>query len=1442
MILKLVVTTNVNGDVFELILRDSKYGIGRRHDNDLRIKETYVSGYHSEINRTADGDYQLKDLGSSNGTFLNGRRIEAPESIKAGDFIKFGILKVAVKEHGEDSGPKIVSLKDRPVFAKKRDDLTSSIAAQISSADTGAAEPVSSKANSAEFEKEIAYLKKKLTEEESEKGALSKKLKKAETDEQALQKRIEVLNSESAKKETTPSKAIEALKSDTKANDALTQKLKNLEVDLSKAHQESNSLRTQISELDSKATQSTVDLQSSSEETTTLRNDLKKLKSQISQVQSSSKDHSDQIEAELKEKNSRIEALDGELISLNKTLEDKDSNLKSSAASVAELLVVSATLKTLKKDLTQANSRVEKSDSSNEKLEANLREKTVELESRTKELGSLHHSLAEKDGDISALAKQADELSQLKVELEKSRSELIAEKTKSERGSAKLADTINTLQGSNKELTTDLAATTSKLASADKESNAKLKTAEQTSTKTAKAAAALETKITDQKEKIAALQSESKERKVLEAAELADAAKRFSQVESENQKLKDEQIHLKQLEAKASEKANQTGRLLETVQSEKSSLEERLVEQTTSTESIKSEADRLQADLKKSLKDAAQNSSTNEKNLAAEIATLGATLAAEQTFGSKTKSEADKLKAEIEILRKDLELADEKSGRLSIQNNEISRNNGRVQAELNRESSEASQLREELGSAQSKAADLRTQIDSLQQNLSARELELVEQNQEHARTESDTLIELKRQLGELESSKKTSESKAATFEKENQSLSLSFGHLKEQFETAEKSIREASDRESELHHVQTELSRRAEKAEDSNGELAARIKEDAVAAVATKELITKLERQLQENESEALKREHAIIAELQQEISKQTRQIQEQEKQYEKLGTTLDKGNQARKSAEDTILHLKETIVASESELASMRSLLDSGEKKKAELSSQLVDQSGLAADRALTIAQIREELASTISRFQTSENNLLEKHRKELDQIHTELRTEKDSKQSLHIAFNNTRQGLSEALQSARSNAEHEKTTLLADSNAQLTEAEEELARSINLYRGIEQSRNKLEDELNERDEHIESLVERIEDLEIDLKDETEVQTSIHSQLQTTKEGLSNALHANRIHLTKAQGAFQQETENRLSVESSLTKTKEDLASLKAISEESQAKFEVEIDSWEERYNQLREEKLTLASEDSNLKHIREQINEAESKKGEFENELGDLKKNISDFQNQHRELKHQKEELLSSREKLKAELNMSRSELDSLQSRFSSTQNKEEKTSKTITSAEKRIQSLKKLEVEMEQAIKRKRQSGVLSRSEIFSVDKLPAETNGYFSEEEFYRKLISKLDLVDDLMKRYENKWRYPRVAEQLSILKCSFLDLLQDHSVKEFNLEPGTLLSIEERKRIKLVPSKESITKRPSKNGSSNNGHNSEVIETLRPGYVYENGSRNIIIRKAEVVVA
>ena len=49
--------------------------IGRSPDNDLVLADLEVSRHHAELRRRSDGIYEIADVGSNNGTYVNGRRI-----------------------------------------------------------------------------------------------------------------------------------------------------------------------------------------------------------------------------------------------------------------------------------------------------------------------------------------------------------------------------------------------------------------------------------------------------------------------------------------------------------------------------------------------------------------------------------------------------------------------------------------------------------------------------------------------------------------------------------------------------------------------------------------------------------------------------------------------------------------------------------------------------------------------------------------------------------------------------------------------------------------------------------------------------------------------------------------------------------------------------------------------------------------------------------------------------------------------------------------------------------------------------------------------------------------------------------------------------------------------------------------------------------------------
>lgn len=63
--------------------------IGRGRQSDIVLNDPNVSRQHAEI-RPRGGSWVLIDLGSTNGSQLNGRRIDGPEVLRTGDEIELG--------------------------------------------------------------------------------------------------------------------------------------------------------------------------------------------------------------------------------------------------------------------------------------------------------------------------------------------------------------------------------------------------------------------------------------------------------------------------------------------------------------------------------------------------------------------------------------------------------------------------------------------------------------------------------------------------------------------------------------------------------------------------------------------------------------------------------------------------------------------------------------------------------------------------------------------------------------------------------------------------------------------------------------------------------------------------------------------------------------------------------------------------------------------------------------------------------------------------------------------------------------------------------------------------------------------------------------------------------------------------------------------------------
>ncbi len=88
---------------FRQQLQGSNVSIGRASDCSIPIKDRYLSRKHAEILST-DGHWVLKDLGSANGTYLNGARVERQLRLHAGDRIRLGDTEIVFEtsEHNTD--------------------------------------------------------------------------------------------------------------------------------------------------------------------------------------------------------------------------------------------------------------------------------------------------------------------------------------------------------------------------------------------------------------------------------------------------------------------------------------------------------------------------------------------------------------------------------------------------------------------------------------------------------------------------------------------------------------------------------------------------------------------------------------------------------------------------------------------------------------------------------------------------------------------------------------------------------------------------------------------------------------------------------------------------------------------------------------------------------------------------------------------------------------------------------------------------------------------------------------------------------------------------------------------------------------------------------------------------------------------------------------------
>jgi pSer/pThr/pTyr-binding forkhead associated (FHA) protein len=84
-----MVVLDEHGSKSQTIRLNGTLQVGRADACQVQLPDTYASSFHARI-FSKDGAWHVEDLGSTNGTYLNQRRITAPAELRAGDKVRIG--------------------------------------------------------------------------------------------------------------------------------------------------------------------------------------------------------------------------------------------------------------------------------------------------------------------------------------------------------------------------------------------------------------------------------------------------------------------------------------------------------------------------------------------------------------------------------------------------------------------------------------------------------------------------------------------------------------------------------------------------------------------------------------------------------------------------------------------------------------------------------------------------------------------------------------------------------------------------------------------------------------------------------------------------------------------------------------------------------------------------------------------------------------------------------------------------------------------------------------------------------------------------------------------------------------------------------------------------------------------------------------------------------
>jgi hypothetical protein len=97
--------TDESSEIRDVRVESEKFVIGRHSQCDLAVADSRLSRRHLQIERYADV-FITTDLGSSNGTKLNGKPLSEPKALADGDLLDLGGLEFSVTLESDEPAPK----------------------------------------------------------------------------------------------------------------------------------------------------------------------------------------------------------------------------------------------------------------------------------------------------------------------------------------------------------------------------------------------------------------------------------------------------------------------------------------------------------------------------------------------------------------------------------------------------------------------------------------------------------------------------------------------------------------------------------------------------------------------------------------------------------------------------------------------------------------------------------------------------------------------------------------------------------------------------------------------------------------------------------------------------------------------------------------------------------------------------------------------------------------------------------------------------------------------------------------------------------------------------------------------------------------------------------------------------------------------------------------